>query len=351
MSTWTSINSIKWKSQVVGTYPILIQECTDPEILDARALLVWSVQPTLQDYLDLGPSECLKMRLHPTTENGHHTNGTNGIVKPYIKVRHASEVSAPAALETPPISISAPPTTAVASMSGESPAPLLGVESAVLNAPTIILPKNLHTRRPPLSVAAHSDPQSTKHLTPASITTQPTSAAFEGDFENALHPAREPRPQRARTYQAPSRSTDRFRWVHVPYTHSGWVAPVLTTISQEKKNMDLHRKLLSDQVWLAQHNRSRHSSSHTRFVRSACKSLLPKSAEHHHDELLSPSSSIDEAQLALYLPYLHWDNFDQLQTRADVIRKRGDLPHARPIDREIAKGKSTECKVPMYRPS
>ncbi|MCJ1421829.1 hypothetical protein MMC32_008196 [Xylographa parallela] len=308
---------------------------------DARALLVWSVQPTLQDYLDLGPSECLKARLHPATENGHHTNGN---VKPNIKVRHASEASAPVALETPHISISAP-TGVVASISRESPAPPCDVESAVLNAPTIILPKNIHTRRPPLSVAAHSDPQSAKHLTPASIIPQPTSAAIEGDPENALHPAREPRPQRARTYQAPSRSTDRFRWVHVPYTHSGWVAPVLTTISQEKKNMDLHRKLLSDSVWLAQHNRSRHSSSHARFVRSACKSLLPKSAEHHHDELLSPSSSIDEAQLALYLPYLHWDNFDQLQTRADVIRKRGDLPHARPIDREIAKGKSTECKL------
>ncbi|MCJ1293387.1 hypothetical protein MMC34_004941 [Xylographa carneopallida] len=308
---------------------------------DARALLVWSVQPTLQDYLDLGPSECLKTRLHPTTDNGHDTNGT---IKPNIKVRHASEVSAPAALETPQISISAP-TATIASISRESQAPPIDIESAVLNAPTIILPKNIHTRRPPLSINAHSDPQSTNHLTPASITAQPTSSVIESDSENVLHPAREPRPQRARTYQAPSRSTDRFRWVHVPYTHSGWVAPVLTTISQEKKNMDLHRKLLSGQVWLAQHNRSRHSSSHARFVRSACKSLLPKSAEHHHDESLSPSSSINEAQLALYLPYLHWDNFDQLQTRADVIRKRGDLPHARPIDREIAKGKSIECKL------
>ena len=300
------------------------------------------MEPTLQDYLDLGPSECLKTRLHPPAENRQHANGS---IKPYIKVRHASEVSAPAALETPHILVSAP-TNMATSLSKESPAPPVSMESAVLEAPTIIVSKNIHTQRPPLNVGGtQSDSEAAKHLAPVSVTPQPTSAAIERDYDNALHPTREPRPQRARTYQAPSRSTDRFRWVHVPYTHSGWVAPVLTTISQEKKNMDLHRKLLSDQVWLSQHNRSRHSSSHARFVRSTCKALLPKSSEYHHDELLSPSSSIDEAQLALYLPYLHWDNFDQLQNRAAVIQKRGDLPHARPIDRDIAKGRSIECKV------
>lgn len=303
---------------------------------------VWSVRPTLQDYLELGPDECLKNRLHPATENGNHANGNH---KPYIKARHASEISAPAALERPRISITAPSAT-FATATVEIPGLPIDTESAVLDTPTIILPKNTHTRRPPLNVGtAQSDPESTSHLSPNSAPLQATSAAFEHDYDNVQHITREPRPQRARTYQAPSRSTDRFRWVHVPYTHAGWVAPVLTTVSQEKNNMELHRKLLSDPVWQNQHNKARHASSHARFVRSGCKSLLPKASDHHSDELLSPTSSIDKAQLALYLPYLHWDNFEQLQTRAAVIHKRGDLPHARPIDRVIAKGKSVECKV------
>ncbi|MCJ1473686.1 hypothetical protein MMC13_002337 [Lambiella insularis] len=309
---------------------------------DAIAMGVWSVRPNLQDYLELGPDECLKTRLHPPTENGYHTNGNP---KPLIKLRHASEVSAPAALETPYISITAPEIT-VATTTGDVLASSVNTKSAILDTPTIIPPKNIHTRRPPLNICiAHSDPDSANLLAPKFAHPPPTSAVFEHDYNNVQHITREPKPQRARTYQAPSRSTDRFRWVHIPYTHAGWVAPVLTTVSQEKKNMELHKKLLSDSVWQSQHNKARHASSHARFVRSACKSLLPKAKDHHNDELLSPTSSIDKAQLALYLPYLHWDNFDQLQTRATVIQKRGSLPHARPIDRDIAKGKSVECKL------
>ena len=314
---------------------------------DAIAVKVWSVQPTLQDFLEHGPEECLKTRLHPPAENGHRANGE--ISKPYVRIRNASEVSAPAALErpiTPTITVSTPQIIVAPMDKGGSRTPPLDPESSILEAPTIIMPKTIHTRRPPLNPHQHqSDPDSVGHLAPASVTPQTTSAALERNPEHPRLSTREPRPQRARTYQAPSKSTDRFRWIHVPYTHPGFVASVLKTISHEKENMDLHTKLLSPQVWSSQHNRSRHASSHARFVRSACKCLLPKTSEHHSDELLSPTSSIGDAQLALYLPYLHWDSFDQLRKRADVIAKRGILPHARPVDREIAKGKSVECKL------
>ena len=72
---------------------------------------------------------------------------------------------------------------------------------------------------------------------------------------------------------------------------------------------------------------------------------MPKNLSHHNDELLTPSSSIDDIQLALYLPYLHWDTFQRLQDRAAVIQKRGNKLHARPVDRDVTKGSSVECKL------
>lgn len=52
--------------------------------------------------------------------------------------------------------------------------------------------------------------------------------------------------------------------------------PVLMTVSHEKDNLNLHKKFLVDQIWMSQHNRSRHASPHARFVRPSCRSLLPK---------------------------------------------------------------------------
>lgn len=75
-----------------------------------------------------------------------------------------------------------------------------------------------------------------------------------------------------------------------------------------------------------------------------------------------PSSAIAEPQFVIYvsrpefpsgfstdgflkLPYLHWDSFKNRTIRAAIIDKRRKQGHSRPIDREIAQGKSLERKL------
>lgn len=124
------------------------------------------------------------------------------------------------------------------------------------------------------------------------------------------------------------------------------VPHVLTRVSTEKENLDLHTTLLLDQMWLSQHNRSRHASPHARFVRSSVKSLLPKGVDFNHIEAsATPRSAIDDVQLVIYMPYLHWDKFERLQDRAAVINRRREQTRARPIDHQIAEGSSMESKM------
>lgn len=141
-------------------------------------------------------------------------------------------------------------------------------------------------------------------------------------------------------------------YVFVPKLPEGILTPnlivphVLTTISAEKANLDLHTTLLLDQMWLSQHNRSRHASPHARFVRPSVKSLLPKGVDLNQIEgSATLRSAIDDVQLVIYMPYLHWDNFKRLQDRAAVIKKRREQTRARPIDRQIAEGNSMESKL------
>lgn len=121
---------------------------------------------------------------------------------------------------------------------------------------------------------------------------------------------------------------------------------VLTTISREKGNLDLHTTLLLDQIWLSQHNRSRHASPHARFIRPSIKCLLPTGLKTNNLEgSIASRSAIDDVQLVIYLPYLHWDSFKHMQERAALIKRRHEDHRARPVDREIANGKSMEYKL------
>ncbi len=143
-----------------------------------------------------------------------------------------------------------------------------------------------------------------------------------------------------------SASSERFKWIHVPFTHAGWVPHVLTTISQEKEDLSLHTTLLMDKMWFSQHNQSRHASPHARFVRPSVKCLLPKGSEKHVDTGIStPLSATEDVQFVSYLPYLHWDSFRNLQKRAEIIKLRREQPHARPVAKHVANGKSMEHKL------
>ncbi|KAL8824737.1 MAG: hypothetical protein Q9191_004855 [Dirinaria sp. TL-2023a] len=298
--------------------------------------------PSLKDFFDFGPEECLRRRLL-TGKRGHSL--ANGVPNPAIKVRHPSEP------ENPVIKI-APPSSADRDNAS------IGLEKnygSSLTAPTSQIPESIHTRRPSLTSDTRRASLTVEDIPvrqPRAVkfTDDPVHESWEADTEPDAVQYKDSesirRPQRSFTFQLPSDTSSLFKWIHIPWNHTGWVPHVLTRISREKSNLDLHTILLSDQMWLSQHNRSRHASPHARFVGASAKCLLPEGINHSHlDGAATPKSATDGVQLVVYMPYLHWDSYKRLQDRASVIQNRRNETRARPVNQEIADGKSMESKL------
>ena len=292
------------------------------------SMKIMTAHPSLQTFLEIGPAKCMEARVKGTDQVDEHNR--NGSDRPAIELRPASEPAAPTLTIT---SVESDETSSNASRADSYP------NLSVPNVPNAQAPKGIPTRRPSLIVEV-SDPESPGHLAP-----KPTKkVAFTTNGVNK-DTEQGRRPQRAHLFQLPSASSERFKWIHVPFTHAGWVPHVLTTISQDKDDLSLHTKLLMDKMWFSQHNQSRHASPHARFVRPSVKCLLPKSSEKHVEGISTPLSAIEDVQFVAYLPYLHWDSFRNMQKRAEIIKQRREQPHARPIARDVANGNSMEHKL------
>lgn len=62
----------------------------------------------------------------------------------------------------------------------------------------------------------------------------------------------------------------KLTWVHIPYTHTGWVRQVLGRISQERgPDMDMHSDFLKEEHWASNHHHGRHAAPHAKFVKSS----------------------------------------------------------------------------------
>ena len=282
---------------------------------------ILSAHPSLQTFLEIGPSRCMEARVRGSD---HVDQGSrNGSTSPSIQLRPASEPAAPTLTVTSVESDEASSDTSRADSYPKLPAPIAPMH------------KNIDTRRSSL----------TTDISDGYLSPQPTKkVAFANTPDHDSDLLR--RPQRTHLFQLPSASSERFKWIHVPFTHAGWVPHVLTAISQDKEDLTLHKQLLMDKMWFSQHNQSRHASPHARFVRPGVKCLLPRSSERHLDTgMMTPLSATEDVQFVTYLPYLHWDSFRNLQKRADIIKKRREQPHARPIAKDVVHGESMEHKL------
>ena len=289
------------------------------------SIKIYTAHPSLQTFLEIGPSKSLEEEEKARGVDRLDQTSRNGSARPAIEFRPASEPTAPTLTIT---TVENDETSSDNSRAESYP------------TPSTPLPGNVRTRRPSLITEA-VDPRSPDHLAPQAT----KKVAFSNTANNDTEKAR--RPQRTHLFQLPSASSERFKWIHVPFTHTGWVPHVLTTISQDKKDPNLHTKLLMDKMWFSQHNTSRHASPHARFVRPSVKCLQPRNSERTHADtgITTPLSATDDVQFVVYLPYLHWDSFKNLQKRADVIGRRREQPHARPIAEQVAAGKSMEHKL------
>lgn len=168
----------------------------------AASMKVWSEYPSLKTFFDQGPTKCLRKRLEKFKLDEEPL--INGNPKPTIEIQQAA----------PTISIALVPVTEDSTV---SPKP-----EARLSLPKTS--KIVHTRRPSLN----SDFLTANAQAKDSVKT--TSVKFENPKA----------PQPAPTFKAPSRFSDRFKWIHIPFTHCGWV-PVRDNISNRNSLLISHK--------------------------------------------------------------------------------------------------------------
>ena len=188
-------------------------EKRDPKT--GSSIKVWSEYPSLQDFFDLGPRECLKARLSETDRRKQEM--PNGNVRPNLKISPATEPIAPT------ITVTMTPSDELTDSekplrrkSSQSTDQLLPDDTGFRTLTPYGQPVEYFRTRPP-SLPPDPGTVMTGYLTPSEL--KPVSQAST-DYDDS---SRADRLHRAPTYQLPSISTDRFRWVHVPFTHAGWV--------------------------------------------------------------------------------------------------------------------------------
>ena len=290
-----------------------------------QSVKILTAHPSLRKFLDQGPAKCMRQRLQGGDDKASKGESNGSAQK--------AMVSRPALKPVAPLLTITNVDTEDASSETSSTNRLL-----TLSPPSVAQPKSIPTRRPSLTL--DEGEESIGNLTPKKFgkTVQFDNNIAHKDVDRLR------RPQRAALFPLPSLESERFKWIHVPFCHSGWVPHVLGTVSQERHDSDLHKQLLMDKMWFSQHNRSRHASSHAKFVRPMARCLSPKGPD-KHDGITTPLSATSEIQFAVYLPYLHWDTFNNMQRQAAIIKKRSEQAHARPIIPEIASSTSMVHKL------
>ena len=165
-------------------------------------LKVWEERPTLGEFLEKGPAQCLRRRMRTPVEE-HNMN-----VRPRssMNFRRSTEPVAPKIVVAPPTEL---PEAIQPRADGNS-----------LSAPAREKPASIHTRRPSLTPRESTEPiERNGRLAPEAASTR-TTPVMDDRYRDIDD---ERRPQKPPTFQLPSSNRDRFRWIHVPYTHAGWV--------------------------------------------------------------------------------------------------------------------------------
>ena len=298
--------------------------------VDEEQMKILLAKPTLSAFLQFGPDKAMNERLEGRDTDMQNTTNAD---RPQLTLHPASEPKAVPSFKVETF---------------ESDKSSDDNTSGRLTPPHESLPQSIHTRRPP-EPPIPSDAPTTVEEQPTTgklgvgppPQTHPKAVRFDKD--QIIPPVNSPtRPVQSAALHLPEQSAG-FRWIHVPFTHPGWVHQILCTVSEEKRDRKLHNHILLDKIWISQHNQARHASPHARFVRPSVKFLFPQGTE-KTEGLSTIPSSCEDIQSVVYLPYLHWDSYKQMNKRAAIVERRLQQMRATPIPNEISSGKSIEQK-------
>ena len=186
---------------------------------------ILSCQPSLRDFFDIGPTKCLERRLDKA--GAKERTMVNGSSKPSIKIRHPSEP------EQPVIKLDRAASDGPKAENDKN-ARRASVPSLSLNAPPVDMPETIPTKRPSISIYSRR-PSLT--VEPADILPRrPKNVSLweiaETDADDPMSPSHDlayldneksQRPQRSYTFQLPSKASNLFKWIHVPWNMTSWV--------------------------------------------------------------------------------------------------------------------------------
>lgn len=149
------------------------------------------------------------------------------------------------------------------------------------------------------------------------------------------------------SFAKPKRTDRKFVWIHLPFTNPFWVKRVFETL--EVKSRRDFSELFSSENWTSRHARGRHSQHHACFVKSAC-SHIPQaiSSEIGSPSLGSPrygSPLTNQGCMYLYFPFLHFDTYNTLVKRRDMVRRRLAQGRSKPVPASVANDASLEQRM------
>ncbi|KAF4163701.1 hypothetical protein CNMCM6936_000488 [Aspergillus lentulus] len=137
------------------------------------------------------------------------------------------------------------------------------------------------------------------------------------------------KPRAAPRFDRPEPGSEKLLWIHIPYTHTGWVPSVLAKACADRQIPHL---FINEENWFSKLIRARHLEPHARYVRPSCIHSRQNDASPSN-----PSRVTEDPQLALYMPYLHWDTYWNLIQRRKVVQDRLRQGRSRPVPDKISK--------------
>ena len=209
---------------------------------------LWTARPSVAEYLRIGPQELLKARL--TQSQGLSKPSTNKEEVPKDD-KHAQQALQQVVEEEPKAKLQDKLQNKIRTKIGgpkqiKQPRPTVGRSAT---DPQLTGEKGNHNNTPD------------RDLTSNIQFTWPNHPTSNTERRSTIAPA-DPGPY------TPAMERLKLTWIHVPFTHTGWVPAVLDRISKDNDS-DTHSDFLKEENWASHHNRGRHSAPHARYVKSA----------------------------------------------------------------------------------
>jgi len=149
-------------------------------------------------------------------------------------------------------------------------------------------------------------------------------------------------PLRDDLYELPTLRTMKFRWISVPCNNMAFVPKIFRCIAEETKRPDLMNNLTHERVFHGKQAIARHGRPHGRYMQPFFQSIELEKVD--IERCIKPQYP-EKKQFVIYFPYLHWDTFQSMIKRNEIVKSRMRQPGPYPFDKSIMQGRSIEHRL------